>query len=247
MNLQRVLEFSFSLFKKDWRIVLPNVLSWIPSALINLLILYGLNSVFTLILLEISPVEIFKTILFYAFLVIPLLLASLFLGLFLQCVYCEIARQAYSGKKVSLVKSFEVGKNKFLSLFGTYLLAFVLLLFLNLILVPLIFFGNFGLIFFIIFAIILNFSAFILFYEIPATVVLENLSGMDAIKRSIDLGRKNFWSLVLIIFLAFFIVGIVNSSLSQIPYIGLIISNIGSLFLNAWIFMLPATFYLEFK
>ena len=247
MRLQRVLEFSFSLFKKDWRVVLPNVLNWVPFALLSLLILNGFNSVTSLIILKISPVEIFKNLLFYASLAIPLLLASLLISFFLSCAYCEIVRQAYSKRKISLVKSFKVGKKRFIPLFGTYVLAFVILLFFNLLLIPLIFLGIWGILLFLILIIFLNSIAFILYFEIPAVVVLENSSGISAIKKSVEIGRKNFWSLVFVIFLTFFIVGIVNSSLSQIPFVGLIVSLIGSLFLNAWIYMIPAVFYLEFR
>jgi len=242
MSLEKVLEFSFNLFKKDLKIVLPNVLGLVPTALLSLIILQGFNSV-TASLFAKNSGMLLKSLLFYFSLGIIVAFSSILISLFLLCVYCEITRQAVKKKKISLVEYFEVGKNKFFKIFSTSLLAFVIVLLINFLFLPFIFLGGTGLLIFLILALIINFLAFIFFFEIPAVVVFENKEGIEAIKVSYEIGRKNFWQLLFSIILVFFIASFINSILSQIPLVGIILSAISGLFLNAWIYMLPATFY----
>lgn len=247
MSLEKVLEFSFSLFKKDLKIVLPNVLNLIPSALLSLIILQGFNSITTSLFIK-SKEMLLKSILFYLSLGIVVFIASILISIFLLCVYCDITRQAVKKKKISLVNAFEVGKSKFFKFLSTSLLAFVIVVLIEILFIPLIFLGAVGLLVIIILIVVTNLIAFVFFFEIPAVVVLEDKEGIEAIRTSYEIGRKKFWSLILALFLVLFISGIVNSALSQIPFIGIIITSIAGLFLNTWIEMLPTTFYFfEFK
>ncbi|MFH7882384.1 MAG: hypothetical protein QW140_01520, partial [Candidatus Aenigmatarchaeota archaeon] len=141
-----------------------------------------------------------------------------------------------------------VGKSKFFKLLSTYLLAFVIVILIEILFIPLIFLGTVGLLVIIILLVVTNLIAFVFFFEIPAVVVLEDKKGIEAIRTSYEIGRKKFWSLIFALFLVLFISGIINSALSQTPFIGVIITSITGLFLNTWTRMLPTTFYFfEFK
>lgn len=257
MTMEKVLEFSFGLFKRDPKVVLPNVLNWIPSALLAILTLQGASIVGKWVNLETFQQvlsnkallwEIINTILVYVAIAIPIVIASVIVSLILACVYSDITRQAYTKRKILLTQSFSVAKSRFLPLLWTYFLEFLI--------IALIFGGLFGigfvggitgLILAIIVGVIVILLAVFFFYETPAIVVLENKSGLEAIKRSCSIARHNFWSLVMVILIVGIIVSTVSNSLGSVPYIGLILSNIAGLFLNTWNSMIPAIFYYEYE
>lgn len=97
-----------------------------------------------------------------------------------------------------------------------------------------------------------------LLYEAVPLVMLENLGGLDAIKRSVDIGRKNFWKLVWLITVFWFAVGIVYFAEWIVAAIfgvlghavGVIASVALSLlvaaFVVAWSYALQIVFYKEF-
>lgn len=264
MSMDKVLEFTFGLFKKEPKIVLPNILEWVPTALFLALILHGAWTFSKFLSLErIQQLlgtalfwELVKTALVYVVIGIPILILFIIISILLDCVYSDITRQAYSKKKIFLTKAFSVAKSRFLSLLWTYFLQFLIVvlilsaffglgLFLIVIRIGII--GFIGLILLIILGAITVLLAFVFFYETPAIVVLENKSGLEAIRRSYSIARNNFWSLVAVMLIVFIVTGLVTSGLASIPYVGLIISSLAGLFLSTWNSMIPALFYYEYE
>lgn len=255
--MEKVFEFSFGLFKREPKVVLPNVLTLIPSGLLSILILHGagmvgrwlngrgIQELFT------NPTllfELIRAVLTYVIVAISILIASGLISILLLCLYSDVVRQAYTRKKILLTQAFSTAKSRFLPLLWTY--------FLELLIIGLIFGGLFGLgliggiigiVVAMIVGIILILLVLIFFYEIPAIVVLENKSGIEAIRRSFSIGRRNFWSLVLIFFIVGIVLNTVIGSLASIPYVGFAVSILAGLFLNAWSSMIPALFYYEYE
>jgi hypothetical protein len=257
MAIEKVLEFSFGLFKRDPKVVLPNVLNWIPSALLYMLFLQGASDISEWIGFESFAqilnnktlfTEIINRIVFYGVVAIPIVIASLLVSLILLCVYTDITRQAYTKRKILLTKAFSIAKSKFLPLLWTYFLEFLIVI---LTLSPLIAIafvsGIVGIIFATIAGLVVIFLYIIFFYETPAVVVFENKSGLEAIKRSYIIAKRNFWPLAIVVLLVGIIVNIVPGSLASVPYIGLVLYSLAELFLDAWKLMIPSLFYYEYE
>ena len=95
-------------------------------------------------------------------------------------------------------------------------------------------------------------------YEAVPLVMLEGVSGIKAVKESIDIGKKNFWSILLLIiaiglitFGINFIAGILVDVVSFVNHIAgslldLIISIILGSFIAAWTNALPIIFYKDY-
>jgi hypothetical protein len=257
MAIEKVLGFSFGLFKRDLKVVLPNVLNWIPSALLSMLILQGASvaskwaslETFQQILNNRTLLwEIINMILVYVVIAIPIVIASMIISLMLVCVYSDITRQAYTKRKVLLTHAFSVAKSRILPLLWTYFLEFLIVALTFGALIGLGFVGGIvGIILAIIAGVIVILLAILFFYETPAIVVLENKSGLEAIKRSYSIVRHNFWSLVIIILIVGIIVNTVSGALASVPYIGFILSSVVGLFLNTWNLMIPSLFYYEYE
>jgi hypothetical protein len=257
VRIEKVLEFSFGLFKRDPKIVLPNVLNWIPSALLTMLILRAASVIAKWASLETFGqilsnrtlfLEMINMILVYIVVAIPVIIASFIVSLILTCVYSDITRQAYTKRKVLLTQAFSVAKSRFLPLLWTYFLEFVIVALTFGALICLGFIGGIvGIISAIVVGGIVILLAVFFFYETPAIVVLENKSGLEAIKRSCFIARHNFWSLVIIILIVSIIITTVRSGLDSVPYIGFILSGVAELFLNTWKLMIPALFYYEYE
>jgi hypothetical protein len=257
MSIEKVLEFSFGLFKRDPKVVLPNVLNWIPLALLYMLLLQGANVFSKWVNLEIFQqilsnrilfMDVIDRILFYVVIGIPIVIASVIISLILLCVYSEITRQAYTKKKILLTEAFSVAKSKFLPLLWTYFLEFLIVILTFLLLIPLAFIGGIvGIIFTITAGFVVIFLYIIFFYETPAIVVFENKSGLEAIKRSYIIAKRNFWSLAIIVLIVGITVNIVLGSLASVPYIGLVLYNLAELFLDTWKSMIPSLFYYEYE
>lgn len=256
MAMERVLEFSLGLFKRNPKVALPNVLNWIPSALLSILILQAASAVGAWNIQSVQQalgdtallLDMLKTILAYAVIAIPIVIASAVVSSILACVYSDVARQAYTRRKVKLIGAFSIAKSRFLSLLWTYVLEFlvVVLTFVALVGLGLVV-GATGILIAMVFGVIAILLAVFFFYETPAVVVLENKSGLEAIKRSYEIARHNFWPLVIITLIVGIIASTVTSGLNNVPYVGFILSNVAGLFLGAWNSMTPALFYYEYE
>ena len=257
MGLEKVLEHSFGLFKKDIRVVLPSVLNLIPSALFSIILLSAIASLEQWMniqslekVLENTNLlwQIIKTVLFYVAISIPVFIFMVLISIFLVCVYSDITRQSYRRGKILLIQSFSVAKSRFVPLLWTYFLELLItFLALGALLVLGLFGGVVGIILAFLVGIIMIFFFLIFFYETPAVVVLENTSGLEAIRRSYQIGRHNFLSLLAVILIVGIILNTVVSGLSAVPYVGIILSNLAMLFLNTWNYMIPNVFYYEYE
>ena len=87
----------------------------------------------------------------------------------------------------------------------------------------------------------------IFFYETPAIVVIEQISGIEAIKRSFEIGKKHFGHILLITIIVSFATGIATIGFLSIHYVWIQVFLIANLFLAAWNSMTPAIFYYEYE
>ena len=97
-----------------------------------------------------------------------------------------------------------------------------------------------------------------LLYEATALVMIEGLGGVDAIKRSIEIGRENFWKIVWLMIVFGFAIGmiyvgewIVAAIFGVMGHVlgavvGAVISVLVASFVAAWSYALQIVFYREF-
>lgn len=262
MTFERVIEFGFRLAGKKPKILLPNILSWIPTTLFYVLIMNGLSKTtewlgndFSQILIDPKlMLGLLVNLLSHVMLAIPIVILGILIHLFLTCVYAETGKTAYSGRKIRLNKIFSSSIPKILPLFWTYFLTSLSLIgiILGLVLISGIGFvinPIFGIVFMMIFGIlgiIISAFAVVIFWLIPAIVVIEKKKGIEAIKKTYRIGRKNIWSALAIIIILAISVSLINSVLSTIPSVGFLLFLLGKLFLDAWIMLAPASFYYEY-
>ena len=256
MGIERVLEYSIGLFKRDWRIMLPIVLEWIPTALILLLFLQAASSIgsiadFTnLQSLVTNPGilwQIISVVVLYVILAIPIFIVSVVIGSVLNCVYSDIVRQSVKRKQISLVSAFSVAGQKFLPLLGTYTLEFVVVLagFGALLILGMLG-GIIGIVIALFVAIVGVFLAVMFFYLTTPVVVLEGKSGWQAMMRSVEVGKSNFLPLIAILLVTGVVASVISSGLGNVPMVGIAVSSLAALFLESWRLMMPNIFYLEY-
>ncbi len=210
-------------------------------------------------------------------LVLGILIVALIGGAFMQGMYIDLARQGLSGKTISLGGAWDTAKNRALKLIALNIL--ILIIYAVVILILVFITGVPGVInnvmstyassfasgtspgistfvslvasvlaFFILLVIAVVIMS-VMFYQAPVVVILEDAGVIEALKRSIDIGKKNFVTILVF----FIIVGIVSTILSivisllgLIPYLGIIIRLAGDVLLGVWAAMIPAMFYFEY-
>lgn len=89
----------------------------------------------------------------------------------------------------------------------------------------------------------------IFFYLATVLVILENKGAVDALITSINLGAKNFVTILIflvVVFVISILASLIFAVINLIPIIGQIITFILGLFLYSWNFMLPTMFYFEY-
>ena len=97
-----------------------------------------------------------------------------------------------------------------------------------------------------------------LLYEAVPLVMLEGVSGVGAVKESIEIGRGNFWNIIWLVVLFGIIYGAVVFAQNLVAFamqvlghlagsiLALIISFLVGAFLTAWFYVLPIIFYNDF-
>ena len=97
-----------------------------------------------------------------------------------------------------------------------------------------------------------------LLYEATALVMIEDLGGVDAIRRSIEIGRENFWKIVwlmtvfgLVVGMIYVVEWIVTAAFGVTgPVLGVVVGAVLSVlvasFIAAWSYALQIVFYREF-
>jgi hypothetical protein len=255
MTIEKVLGFTFDLFKKEPKIVLPNVLTWIPAALLSLLILHAIlrfgsflswQSVQTL---ETKALwGILREIFVYVIIAIPIFILLVITNLLIISIYSDITKQFYTRRRISLIDAFSTAKLRMVSLLWTYFLESLILIgaIAGLLIVGM-FMGVIGFILSFIVAIVVSILAIVFFFETPAIVVVERKSGLKAIARSYEIGKRYFWSMFAVVLILTLCIGIVNVVMNSIPVVGRALFNLVNLFLATWIWITPASFYFEYE
>lgn len=254
--MEKVLGFSFDLARREPKILLPNILRLI-IAFFTLTLGAGYIASLQSLAQAGSPSfsEMMNILVPYFTFLAPIIIVSIVVTVFLSGIYIDIVRQARSRKSIMLNNAFSVGKSKFLPILWTGFLEALIIL----ALFPGLFLASFAAGFFIggIAGVIVLFSgviastvlflfSLVFFYEMPAVVVLENLSGLDALRRSYKIARKHFWQMALVMLIIGFATSLASFAFNSVPYVGIILSSLAGLFLYAWQEMTPAAFYYEY-
>jgi hypothetical protein len=242
-----VIEYSFSLMKRQPKILLPQVLSWIGTVIVSALVYFALLDL-------ISMGANMQTFLFlinkYLGLFIGAFTISMLLMVYVQSIYVEIVKQAFSKKRIMLNEAFSAGWKAFFRLLWTNIVFVVLVLGIVVAVVALVLIGSaispiVGTIFLLV-AMIAGLAGIV--YALPglflfsSVVVLEKASGLKAIRRSFRLsnGRKlSIW----VIFILLGIFGIALSFIAYIPVIGIILTLPIYAITYTWSFVAPTVFY----
>jgi hypothetical protein len=181
-----------------------------------------------------------------------------FIGALLNGIYISLASQAKKGKKISFGTAFIAARKAYIRLLEVQLVTLIIYAVIALVILsPLllrslgpIFSGAIGAYTILVFAaaIILWLASMFLFLP-SVIVVLENKGAWDAIKKSISVVGKRFWS-VLKLYLALIGIGIVYSIvvgiIGLVPFIGAIITFIVAIVYATWNLLLPAIYYMDF-
>ena len=266
MTIGKVLKFGPWLMRKEPKIIIANTLNWIPAALMMMLLAQAVidltgfaDSVASAeavgAVADISLVyELFAIIAKYIVVAIPLIIARWLVDAFLRCTYVDITRQAYSKNSISLGDAFSAAKSRFLSLLWTNVVQALLILIVVagiviVSLIPAVFFGGLVVMLLPIGAILLVVAVLLavaFMYEVPAVVVIENRSGLDAVRRSYEITRANIWRAFAVMFVLSVVIGVVNNVVQRVPYVDSILLLFAGLFLGTWRDMTPAVFYYEY-
>jgi len=235
-----VLVYSFNLIRKKPKIVLPELLYWIVLALVIVLFyLVSINMtnffipaksslVYTNLISNLIPFSIFMILIFVV-------------AVYIQGIYPDIVRQAFTKKDIVLTESFKTARKRFCSLLWTNILL-ILLIMLIIGGAAALLIGMLGILKIVSpligIMLVLGFIVATIFgipgiYMLSTVVVLENLSGIAAIKRSFALSRGRVLSIWGVIFL----IGIFSMGLYVlilVPVIGLLLYVPISLFVATW-------------
>lgn len=255
MSVEKALSIPYNIIKKYPKVVLPAVLSWIPPALILLLVSSILGN------FDISAwpdqlenyllsSSILKYATYFSLVLVLYILIDVFLRTYFQIVVFD--------KKKNISKMVNKTKRYFWRMLWTLILKNIVLLLVilagalpilladvlpavTLLSIPI-------MLLMILAAIVIQ----IMFYPLPAIVVKENKPGIEALERSIEFSRKNFWSLVLLLIIVWVFSSIISFILSPLLsvktlYITIPIYSIIWLFIGAFFQMLPASFYISSK
>ena len=248
-----VLEYSFSLMKKQPKILLPQVLIWIGMAAMSAMLYFALLDAVSLVSGPENPgfLQIFLFLINrYLGLFIGVVTALTLLSIYVQSIYVDIVRQVFSRKRIMLNDAFSAGWKGFFRLLWTNIVFMLLVLGIVVAVVALMLIGYaispiVGIIF--LFVVIVAGLAGII-YALPGlflfstVVVIEKMSGLKAIRRSFQLsnGRKlSIW----IIFILLGVFSFAISFIAYIPVIGTILTLPIYAITYTWSFTVPTVFY----
>ncbi len=247
-----VIEYSFSLIRKHPKIILPQVLNWVNTAIITVLAYFALADFSSLLTNQgLSAYQGFLQ-LFYNYLA-PFALALILMlltAVYVQSVQANIVKQAFSGKSIALNKAFSDGKEGFLRLLWSFIVLFGIvlgILFLIIILYVIAFLAHPVVVaVFSIIMILAGIAALLYFlpgiFLIVPVSVLEKKSGFGAIKRSCQLskGRKlTIWAIMILLLLFMFAISLITA----IPVAGTVLVLPVYAFINTWYDNTITSFY----
>lgn len=187
-------------------------------------------------------------------------LASIVLGLvqlLLGGMYVSIGEQFYKKSKISIRAAFARAKTKYLDMLGAGILLLGMSLLAGLILGAILYLGIKSLetsfswgayLTVIIFGIIAAITAIVLavvFFQTTVIIIVENKGPVPSIMRSIEIGKKNFFS-ILALYIAVAIIYLILSLFALIPVLGIIIQFLGSASLGVIAILLQPGFYFNY-
>jgi hypothetical protein len=240
-----IVKYSFNIIRKKPKIILPQLLSFIPLFLFAVLFDFASGDFIELV--PGTSQEGFTNVVIKYFVPsVAIFIISALVTVFINGVYPEIIRHAFYQKDVVLSAALNKSKARFRSMLWTHYVLLMLLLAplvaagfalaLIALLVPLIF------LLFAIGAIIAIVYVVPGIYMLSTVVVLENLSGIEAIKRSFALSRGrmlSIWGAILLI--GIFSIGLYM--LILLPMIGVLLYLPVVLFAAAWGISTPSVYY----
>jgi len=247
-----VIEYSFNLMKNHPKILLPQVLIWLVTVSATTMIYFAVLDLIPLIpqLTAQDPAvltQIFSVLGNYLYPLFFVITLAWLVNTYVQVVYPDITKQAFTKKNIQLNQAFSVASSKFLRLLWTQIVLFLLLI--GVVSVSVMIFIVLAIVSPIIATIILGLVLFVaivyvfpgLFLLVPV-VVLENRVGLVAIKRSFQIAKGRVLSIwILIVILAIFI-GLI-SLVTNLPGIGIILILPISAITSTWMVLLAPTFY----
>lgn len=248
-----IVEQSVTIIKKNPKTALPYTLSWIPAAMLNLIVLIAamdLSGYLTpeniILTLRNIPL-ILKLIVPYLLASVPVIILMILVSIFLEAVYPFLVQQYFLKKRVLISVAFSPAKSRFLPLLWSYTLLFLLLIVAFIPLVFLLFAGLFGLLLAVIGFFIIGITAALAYWLLNTVVVLENLSGLKAIRRSFDISKRFFLQTVALVTILSIILIVVSLSFGSVPKIGFILSMIASLFTYSLFTISRTVFYYNYE
>lgn len=258
MGIWDLTQKSFDVFAKNMMIALPLIIFAVVVIILALLVI---GSIFVSLIPSLYSMSSMSS--FSASLILPLLLAGLpaliifFILTFLACVliegmYISIGKQAALNKKPDLGVAYKEAKSRYLSLLGADIIAGLMALLAALILISL-FIAARGLgvvhitlaVIGVLLIVILGFTLAALFFMVPAAVIIEGRSALESVKRSIQIGTANFWSIILLI-LIFLGLRIILGLIGIVPILGWVIAIVGSIILDIMFLIIPSLFYYQY-
>ncbi len=199
------------------------------------------------------------------------IIAALLIVPLLNGIYIVLSSQLRTGKQLSLNAAIARSKQKYMSLLGADFLAGLIEIAVigglyaigyGILLLSLGILGILLLLIVVLLMIAALFTLTIIFFQINAVIIIEDKRAVEGIKRSIEIGKKNPWSIIgtvlLLIVLDFvlslvlgFIVEILSlpfmlAGVLAVMVIYLILTGIIDGVLAAWFAMVPGTFYYSY-
>lgn len=250
----QTIDFSIWLFKKEPKIILPNLLSLIPAAIFWSLGLYGFSRLTTLDFSRIPNMDELIRILTpdiatYGAGIVLMLLLSAVLSALLQCVYADIISQAYRRKSIQISRALSDAKGRVMPLLFTYFLQGVIYLGFALAGLALVAVTKNFFVFLLVsaFLAVLFVLLFMLFWLTPPLVAIENLDGFRAIETSNGIIRQNFWEASFVVIISTFVTLSGASVGGGLPYVGTLAYTLLAVILGAWAMTLPAIFLCNYR
>ncbi len=248
----KVLEYSAGLIKKNPKILLPSMLSLIPIALFYLLFAaaakeFSAYNIDMLKALLLNIPMLLKVVMPYLLALLAIFIVSVAIGIFVKAVYPTIVQQSFTKKPLLLSYAFSATRKRFLPLLWTYFLLVVLAIAAMLPIILLMALGIPGIVLgiFAVFALLIIIIMAV--WVLDAVVVLENVSGIEALRRSFDITKRFFWEAMGLLIILSVISFVISLSFSSVPEIGYILQIIASLLVSSASEICQSTFYFIYE
>lgn len=237
-----IIENSFGIIRKQPKVLLPYVINLIPAILITGMLYFFIQDMLPLIAGEYSTELVYSLLAKYAIPFVVFMLISFLIGAFVSGFYPDMARQAFTKRSIMLSESLAVAKKKFGAILWTSTILILLIMPVSAAWFVLLFVPVIGIFLFLVASVVILSAAIPGLYMIMPVVVLENLSGLAAIKRSFALARNrklSIWGINIVMG----IIAVVLHFLEYVPYLGLVLSPLIAMFLVSWMMLAVTTYY----